>query len=82
VRTTLTLEDDVAAKLASKARKSGQSFKAVVNDALRRGLAEPARHEGPRKRFVVKALPIGLRADLPVDNIGDLLERVEGPHHR
>jgi hypothetical protein len=39
MRTTLTLDDDVAAKLQAKARKSGRPFKEVVNDALRTGLA-------------------------------------------
>jgi len=36
----LTLDDDVAAKLASASRKSGKPFKQVVNAAIRRGLLE------------------------------------------
>ena len=40
MRTTLTLDDDVAAKLASASRKSGKPFKQVVNAAIRRGLLE------------------------------------------
>ncbi|MHB1846087.1 MAG: ribbon-helix-helix domain-containing protein, partial [Deltaproteobacteria bacterium] len=46
VRTTLTLDDDVAAKLEKLARRRRLSFKEVVNATLRRGLgaqaAEPA----------------------------------------
>jgi len=42
VRTTVTLDPDVVAKLRSAARKSGRSFKDVVNDAIRRGLATTA----------------------------------------
>ena len=34
----MTLDDDVAAKLKADARRSGRSFKEVVNDVLRRGL--------------------------------------------
>jgi hypothetical protein len=41
LRTTLTLDDDLAAALNRKARHSGRSFKEVVNAAIRRrrGLA-------------------------------------------
>jgi plasmid stability protein len=39
MRTTITLDEDVAAKLKMTARKSGRPFKDVVNDALRAGLA-------------------------------------------
>ena len=42
MRTTLTVDDDLADRLAQVARDSGQSFKAIVNDALRRGLGELA----------------------------------------
>ncbi len=37
MRTTLTLDDDIAAKLKAEARRSGRSFKAAVNDLLRLG---------------------------------------------
>ena len=82
MRTTLTLDDDVAAKLKSRARRSGRPFREVVNDALRTGLAErpPA---SSRSRFKVKARDFGaLKAGLGLDNIGELLERLEGTHHR
>jgi len=39
VRITLTLDDDVAAKLRSEARGSGRPFRDVVNDSIRRGFA-------------------------------------------
>lgn len=38
MRTTLTLEDDVAAALKEKAEKTGESLKEVVNSTLRSGL--------------------------------------------
>ena len=46
MRTTLTLDDDVAADLKRQARKSGRPFREVLNDAVRRGLqarATPAK---------------------------------------
>ena len=38
MRTTLTLDDDVAMQLRRKVQQSGRSFKEIVNDVLRRGL--------------------------------------------
>ena len=79
MRTTLTLDDDVAAKLRAEMRRSGQSLK--ENRFLRLGLNVQRREARPR--FVVRPLPLGkLRPGLSLDNIGELLERVEGAHHR
>jgi hypothetical protein len=38
MRTTLTLDEDVAAQLHRLARETGRPFKQVVNEALRAGL--------------------------------------------
>lgn len=78
----MTLDDDVAAKLKSRARRSGRPFREVVNDALRTGLAERP-GASTRAPFVVKARDFGaLRPGLGLDNIGELLERIEGTQHR
>ncbi len=39
MRTTLTLDDDLFMALNERARATGRSFKEVVNEAVRRGLA-------------------------------------------
>ena len=39
MRTTLTLDDDLAAALKEQARRADKPFKQVVNDTLRRGLS-------------------------------------------
>jgi hypothetical protein len=78
VRTTLTLDDDVAARVTAESRRSGRPFKQVVNEFLRAGL-EASRKSGPRKTFKVSARPLGVRAGLDYDNVGDLLEQLEGP---
>lgn len=82
MRTTLTLDDDVADKLKRLARRSGRAFREVVNETLRRGLLADA--AGTRRApFTVRVRDLGaLRPGLSLDNIGDLLERVEGPLHR
>jgi hypothetical protein len=82
VRTTLTLDEDVAAKLTSEAHRTGRTFRAVVNEALRRGL-NSRRTVAARKPFRVAARDLGeLRAGLSLDNIGAALEELEGPLHR
>jgi plasmid stability protein len=80
VRTTLTLDDDVAAKLKAQARKTGKSFKEVVNEALRVGL-QPSCSVQIRP-VKINARPLGLRPGLNYDSFSELLEQVEGPLHR
>ena len=81
VRTTLTLDEDVVRKLHSEMRRSGRSFKETVNDYLRRGLN--VRNEvRETKEFVIRPRPMGRRRGLSVENLGELLERIEGPSHR
>jgi hypothetical protein len=79
VRTTITLDDDVAAKLRALARRSGRAFREVVNDTLRRGLTRPPAAPG-RTPFRVVTRDLGaLRPGLSLDNIAELIERIEGP---
>lgn len=46
MRTTLTLDDDLFMALNERARESGRSFKEVVNEVVRRGLAPSAPRQG------------------------------------
>ena len=77
MRTTLTLDDDVAEKLRQLAQRGGHSFKAVVNEALRRGLsagAKPAR-EGPA--FKVRAHTSGFRAGVDIGKLNQLVDDLD-----
>ncbi|MGA7630258.1 MAG: hypothetical protein WCB11_05795 [Terriglobales bacterium] len=80
MRTTLSLDDDVARLLEKESRKSGASFKEVVNRFLRLGLM--AAHRPPRKPFVVAPRKLGLPAGLNYDNVAQLLDELEGSDHR
>ena len=82
MRTTLTLDDDIAAKLKAETRRSGRSFRDTVNDILRRGLAT-RRSVPSRSPFKVEARDLGqLRPGLSLDSVADLIEQAEGPQHR
>lgn len=79
MRTTLTLEDDVAKLLAAEARRSGEPMKQVVNRVLRAGFSASRQ---PLKPFVVEPRKMELPPGLSYDNIEDLIEALEGPLHR
>ena len=82
MRTTLTLDDDVAAKLRSESRRSGRPFREVVNDTLRRGLMTQ-RTTVRRQALKIKPRDLGnLKPGISLDSIPELLEQVEGPFHR
>ncbi len=77
MRTTLTLDDDVASLLKKEVRKSGEPFKQAVNRFLRLGLTAPK--PPANKPFVVKPWKLQLP---PFQKVEDLLEYLDGPYHR
>jgi hypothetical protein len=82
MRTTLTLDDDVAAKLKAESRRAGRPFREIVNDTLRRGLAS-RRATARRQAFKVRARDLGdLKPGLSLDRVAELVEHVEGSLHR
>jgi hypothetical protein len=80
MRTTLTLDPDVAAKAKKSAAKLRKPFRDVINTALRIGLDEALKPPTAR-RYRTKARPLGLRSGLNYDNISELLARAEGEDH-
>lgn len=62
MRTTLTIDDDVAALLKLEVRRTGEPLKQAVNRALRFGLQQAAKPPKPT-RFVVKPFETGLTAE-------------------
>jgi hypothetical protein len=82
MRTTLTLDEDVAAKLKAESRRAGRPFREIVNETLRRGLAS-RRVTRQRQVFKIMARDLGnLRPGLSLDNIAELIDQIEGPVHR
>lgn len=83
MRTTLTLEPDVAAQLKRAMRVRGDSLKDTVNAALRAGLAVISTPSSTTPQsFKVKALDLGPSLVGSLDNIEEVLSRVEGEEHR
>lgn len=72
MRTTLTLDADVADRLRALARERGLPFKQVVNSVLRRGLGG-----GERERFRVEARALGRRPGVDLDQALELAARLE-----
>lgn len=82
MRTTLTLDEDVATKLQAEARRAGRSFCEIVNETLRRGLVS-RRATGPRQEFRITVRDLGnLKPGFALDNVAALIEQVEGATFR
>ena len=82
MRTTLTIDDDVAFGLKKIQQGDPKKpFKEIVNEALRRGIQSTG-SKLRKKEFKVISYPIGLRKDLNFDNIEEVLGILEGPNRR
>jgi hypothetical protein len=76
MRTTLTLERDVAEGLKMEIRRTGKSLKATVNEALRLGLAlrgKPVQ----ASRFKVEPHAFGLRPGIDPDRLNQLVDELD-----
>ena len=78
MRTILTLDDDVAAKLKEEARATGKPLKEVVNESIRLGLQ--AKTQKPKRTFKVRN--IGARIGMNFTNVERMLQQIEGPDYR
>jgi hypothetical protein len=76
MRTTLTIDDDLAGLLKRRARELGLPFKDVVNRTLRAGLGEDAK---PRRHAAPKTIPhtFGFRPGIDLDKLNQLSDELE-----
>jgi hypothetical protein len=77
MRTTLTLDDDLAEALNRAARLTGRSFKAVVNDTLRRGLAQSGNGTAGLEPFVVEPQSCGWMPGIDPLRLNQLVDGLE-----
>lgn len=80
MRTTLTLERDVAERLRMEVRRSGKSLKSVVNEALRFGLGLRGKAvKGPS--FRVEPHAFGFKPGVDLDRLNQLVDELEAEEH-
>ncbi|MFI5394889.1 MAG: hypothetical protein ACHQ9S_05095 [Candidatus Binatia bacterium] len=78
MRTTLTLDEDVAAVLVRRQRLEQRSFKEIVNEALRRGLTQLAAKPTRRKRYQTRPVDLGRCRFGSLDDVAEVLAVAEG----
>lgn len=76
MRTTVTLDPDVEQLLRDAMQRYRQSFKEVLNQAIRRGLSTDTAG-GEEAPFVVLARPMGLQAGVDVARLNQLADELE-----
>jgi len=81
MRTTLTLEPDVAAMLKKRVAKGDVSFKQAVNEAMRRGLTAEAQAQKPKQRYVVHPRTPGGGFLVDITDNGALAEMIDRLDH-
>jgi hypothetical protein len=77
MRTTLTIDPDIAIQLERLRKERSESLKSIVNDALRQGLKQ-LNAEPKRKRFHTKTFDAGPPLLDNVDNVAEVLALIEG----
>jgi hypothetical protein len=78
MRTTLTLDDDVAAMLRRLRKGGNRSLKALINDALRAGLTMLGAPRKRRRPFRTLGADLGRCLVGSLDNVAEVLSVVEG----
>ena len=81
IRTTVSLDDDVVARVKRESLSRGASFRDTLNDLLRAALL--GIDYTPRRRgLVILPTHMGHESGLNYDSIESLLEYGEGDRHR
>jgi len=78
MRTTLTIDDDLAGILKRKASQQGCSFKEIVNALLRAGIAVDGDVSPLRIPVKVVTKPLGLKPGYDPDKLNQLADELDG----
>jgi hypothetical protein len=76
MRTTLTLDDDLAELLKQRARELGIPFKEAVNQTIRAGIGE-ASATGRHSARKTVSHSFGFRPGIDLDKLGQLADELE-----
>jgi hypothetical protein len=77
MRTTVTIDDDVARELKARAKRSEKSFKQVLNESLRFAFSVDRSPAGRRKRFRVRPFRSPFRAGIDIEKLNQLNDQLE-----
>jgi hypothetical protein len=78
MRTTLTIDDDVAAAIRHLRHVRKATMKQIVNEALRRGIRDMTVRKRRRAIFRTRSVNLGSLLIPSLDNIGEVLAAAEG----
>ena len=76
MRTTLTLEPDIADRVSREMRRTRKGMKEVVNEALRVGLGRAGK-SAPPKPFEVRPHAFGFKPGVDLDRMNQLVDELE-----
>ena len=76
MRTTLTIDDDIAARIEERRRTDGRSLKQVVNQLLRAGLRNSERLPEARP-YCTKTQKLRLRPGFAAARLNQLVDELE-----
>jgi hypothetical protein len=82
MRTTITIDEDIAVRLDQEMRKRRVSFKAILNEVLRAGLDSLGAPRRRRTEFKTKGFALGASLVGSLDNVEEVISRAEGEDHR
>ena len=77
MRTTLTLDEDLAKRLKELARQGGRSFKEVTNEVIRRGLSSAESQVEGVTPFLVETRACGLRPGVDPHKLNQIYDDLE-----
>ncbi len=77
MRTTLTIDDDVGQALKKLGRTSGRSFRAIVNETLRRGLGSSGRASARKSRVRIHARAGGFAPGIDALKLNRLVDDLD-----
>ncbi len=78
MRTTLTIEDDVAKLLETVRTARNTSLKVIINQALRHGLRDMTKPPRRRKRYETRSVSLGRCQFANLDDISEVIAVAEG----
>lgn len=76
MKTTVTLDDDVMRELTARAKRSGKSFKQMLNDSLRLAFSLPRSSIQKMRRFRVHPHSSPFRAGIDIHKLNQLADQL------